>query len=198
VIAPGTGLGEAFLISGKEGYRAYPSEGGNASFAPTDLLEVDLMRFLKKSHGHVSVESACSGLGIANIYEFLKEQKKYFEPQWLSAEIKKVDDPTPVIVDAALDQSQPCEICEETMHLFVNMLAAEAGNLALKVMATGGVYLGGGIPPKILPLLKRTAFMQAFSNKGKYSDMMYNIPIKVILNERAGLYGAALLGLISS
>jgi glucokinase len=197
VIAPGTGLGEAFLIWGEEGYRAYPSEGGNVSFAPTNSLEYELLSFLQEAHGHVSYERVCSGLGIANIYYFLREQKKHFEPKVLSGRLEEVDDPAPAIVDAALDQSLPCEICEETVRLFINVLAAEAGNLALKVMATGGVYLGGGIPPKILPFLKRAQFMQAFTNKGRFSGMMNDIPVKVILNDRAGLYGAAWLGLKS-
>lgn len=197
VIAPGTGLGEAFLIRDQAGYSAYPSEGGNASFSPSNILEFELMRFIQKSHGFVSYESVCSGLGITNIYNFLREQKIYSEPKWLSAQLENVNDFSPVIVNAALDQRRQCEICEETIHIFTDVLANEAGNLALKVMATGGIYIGGGIPPRILPFLKRVQFMQAFINKGRFAGMMNNIPVKVILNDRAGLYGAAYLGLKS-
>lgn len=194
LIAPGTGLGEAFLVWDGSQYLPLPSEGGHSDFAATSSMEADLLQFLLKSGTHVSYESVCSGKGITNIYYFLKKLGYYREPVWLANRLRDKRDPTPVIVEAALDQVNRCDICESTMNIFINILAAEAGNMALKLMTTGGVYLGGGIPPKILPLLTTPKFLNSFVNKGEYKDLLNNIPIKIILNEKIGLYGAALLG----
>jgi glucokinase len=189
IIAPGTGLGEAYLAWDGSRYRAYPSEGGHADFAPNNRLETDLLRYLQDRLGHVSYERVCAGQGIANIYDFLRDSG-YEEPAWLAERLAAADDPAPVIANAALDKDA-CEICSAALDVFVSILGAEAGNLALKVLATGGVYLGGGIPPRILPLLKRDGFMEAFRYKGRFADLLARVPVHVILNPKAALLGAA-------
>jgi len=195
VIAPGTGLGEAFLIWKDGRYRACPSEGGHADFGPNSDIELELFRYLHKKFGHVSFERICSGQGLPNIYEFLKENGYGFEPGWVSEQLRSADDPTPIIVSAALTSETGCELCTTAVEIFISTLAAEAGNLALKVMATGGVYLGGGIPSRILPLLQKGTFMDRFTNKGRFSKLVSGIPVQVICNPKAALMGAALHGL---
>lgn len=195
VIAPGTGLGEAFLTWDGSRYRPHASEGGHADFGPANPLEIELLRYLQKKLRHVSYERICSGLGMPNIYAYLKDSGYAEEPTWLAEQLVRAKDPTPVIVNAALDTQQPCELCIATLNVFVSVLGAEAGNLALKVLATGGVYLGGGIPPRILPALKQGVFLQAFRNKGRFSDLLAHVPIHVILNPKIALIGAAFHGL---
>jgi glucokinase len=149
VIAPGTGLGEAFLTRTKSGYQAHATEGSHATFGPIDQLQMDLLTYMWtiKGFDHVSYERVCSGgLGIPNLYAFLKDTGRSSEPAWLAEELASSDDPTPVIIRVAQDQDNPCELCVETLNLFVSILASEAGNQALKVFATGGIYIGGGIP----------------------------------------------------
>ncbi len=143
----------------------------------------------------VSCERVCSGLGLPNIYAFLKESGYAEEPDWLAAKLASVDDPTPVIVTTALDPARTCEICLATLRTFVSILGAEAGNLALKVLSTGGVYIGGGIPPRILPVLQEPHFLRAFLNKGRFADILERMPVHVILNPKAALLGAASYGL---
>ena len=189
VIAPGTGLGEAHLHWDGTGYQSYPSEGGHVDFAPTNQMQFELMTYLQDRIGHVSYERVCSGPGLLNLYAFLKEGGKYPEPEWLRAQISKVDNPAPIISQAALEGK--AEIAVATLVLFVSILGREAGNLALKVLATGGVYLGGGIPPRIIPFLKKKLFMDSFKNKGRFSTMLANIPVYVICNPDAALVGAA-------
>jgi len=195
VIAPGTGLGEAFLIWEGERYRACPSEGGHADFGPNSNLELELLRYLRKRFGHVSFERICSGQGLPNIYDFLKENGYGEEPAWLSEQLNSADDPTPVIVNAATNNDRGCELCNAAAEIFISTLAAEAGNLALKVMATGGVYLAGGIPPRILPLLQNGAFMDRFTSKGRFSKLVSGLSVQVICNPKVALMGAALHGL---
>lgn len=195
VIAPGTGLGEAFLTWDGSRYRAYPSEGGHVDFGPTTPLQMDMLRYLQKKFDRVSYERVCSGIGIPNIYEFVRECGHAVEPEWLSRELAAVDDPTPVIANAALAEERTCEICAMTLDIFISVLGAEAGNLALKFLATGGIYLGGGIPPRILPLLKGDQFLESFINKGRFSDLLFKIPVHVILNPKVALLGAACHGL---
>ena len=195
VIAPGTGLGEAFLTWDGSQYRAYDSEGGHTDFGPTNPLEDDLLMYLRNRWGHVSYERICSGMGLPNIYDYLKESGHADEPAWLAEELAAAGDPTPIIVNAALDVATACELCKATLELFVSVLGAEAGNIALKVLATGGVYLGGGIPPRILPALRQEGFMQAFLNKGRHSDFLAKVPVYVILNPNLALIGAAFYGL---
>ncbi len=195
VIAPGTGLGEAFLTWDGAHYRPHASEGGHADFAPTNPLEIELLRYVRVRHEHVSYELVCSGRGLPNIYAFLKDSRAEQEPRWLTEKLAAADDPTPIIVDAALDDSRPCPICTTTLKLFVSILGAEAGNLALTVVATGGVYVGGGMSPHLLPALQRDAFMETFRRKGRLSDLVARVPVHVIVNPKAGLLGAAYAGL---
>jgi glucokinase len=194
VIAPGTGLGEAFLTWDGAKYRAQPSEGGHASFAPVSPMQVELLRYLFGRFMHVSSERVCSGSGIPNIYAFLRDLGQAREPDWLALKIASASDPTPVIVRAALDEAQPDALCMATLEAFVTILAAEAGNLALKVLATGGVYLGGGIPPRLLRVLERPAFLETFRGKGRMADLLDRVPVHVILNPKAALLGAATFG----
>ena len=197
VLAPGTGLGEAFLTMNDGRYEAHASEGSHASFAPLDSQQVDLLRFVQEKIGfeHVSYERVCSGgLGIPNIYRFLKETGHAQEPEWLSSRLAGTDDQTPVIMAAALDRENPCPLCQAALDLFVSILGAEAGNQALKIMASGGIYLGGGIPPRILPELQKPAFLNALRKKGRFQAMLTNFPVHVILNSQAGLLGAAAFG----
>ena len=195
VVAPGTGLGEAYLTWEGARYRACASEGGHTSFAPDTPLQLDLLRFLLGRFEHVSCERVCSGKGLPNIYAFLKENGRGEEPTWLAEQLAETDDPTPVIVRAALDGDRPCDLCVVTLNTFVSILGSEAGNLALKVLATGGVYLGGGVPPRILSALDNSRFMAAFQNKGRLADLLGRIPVHVILNPKAALLGAACYGL---
>ena len=195
VIAPGTGLGEAFLTWDGSQYRAYASEGGHTDFGPSNPLEDDLLTYLRGRWGHVSYERICSGMGLPTIYAYFKESGHADEPAWLAEQLAATDDPTPVIVNAALDEKASCELCKATLALFISVLGAEAGNVALKVLATNGVYLGGGIPPRVMPALQQEGFMQAFLNKGRLSDFLKNVPVYVILNPKIALIGAAFYGL---
>jgi glucokinase len=195
IVAPGTGLGEAYLTWDGTRYRAYPSEGGHADFAPTNALEAGLLHHLQNRFDHVSYERVCSGSGLPNIYAYLKDSGHAEEPKWLAEQLVAVHDPAPVIVKAALDENRPCSLCRATVDLFVSILGAEAGNTALKVMASGGVYLGGGIPPRIVSALQKGSFMDAFRRKGRMSGLMERIPVHVIMNPKAALLGAACHGM---
>jgi glucokinase len=195
VIAPGTGLGEAFLLWDGSRYRPYPSEGGNVDFAPTDELQIELLRYLRPRYAQVSYEQVCSGLGLPNLYSFLRASGRADEPAWLAEQFQAARDPTPLIVQAALDGARPCALALTTLRLFVAILGAEAGNLALKVLATGGLYLGGGIPPRIVPLLEEPGFLHALRRKGPFQALLEQIPVHVIRNPRAALLGAAYAGM---
>lgn len=194
IIAPGTGLGEAFLTWDGLRYRVHASEGGHTDFAPIDDLQRKLLSYLQERLGHVSYESVCSGLGILNIYYFLRERCYSKEPSWLSDKLAEVNDPVPVIVSAALDHKNTCDLCVITLNLFASILGAEAGNLALKVLATKGVYIGGGIPRRIFLYLENGQFMKSFRNKGRMSDLVSQMPVFVILNSKVALIGAAWYG----
>ncbi len=187
LIAPGTGLGEAVLYWDGERYHPLPSEGGHASFAPTSDLEIDLLRYLRTSFLHISYERVVSGNGLHAIYQFLRDTKKN-EPTWF-AERLPTGDPPALIAEAGLI-GKP-DICVQALDLFVSGLAGEAGNCALNTLARGGVYLGGGIVPKIIDKLRDQRFAQAFVNKGRYKRLLSSIPIHVILNDKAALLGAA-------
>jgi len=193
VIAPGTGLGEAFLVWNGRTYQAHPSEGGHVSFGPTNADQVELLNYMFPKFGRVSVERVCSGSGIPNLYACLRHSGRYEEPDWLRQALVEAIDPTPVIADAAFGRNEP--ICVATLNLFLDILADEASNMALKVLSTGGVYLGGGIPPRILPQLQQPRFMEVFTNKGRFSDMMWKMPVHVIRNPKSALFGAAYYGL---
>lgn len=189
VVAPGTGLGEGFLVWHGTRYEAHPSEGGHTAFGPTTPEQLDLLNYWLPRMGHVSYERVCSGLGIPNIYTFLRETGRYAEPDWLRALLAEGGDPTPIIVKAAVNSE--ADICAATLEIFMEILGDEAGNMALMVLATGGVYLGGGIPPRILPQLQKGPFLRFFRDKGRFSEIMERIPVHVIYNAKTGLYGAA-------
>ena len=196
VIAPGTGLGEGFLTKECGSYITHPSEGSHAAFAPVGALQIGLLTFLNaRGYKHVSFERVCSGaLGIPNLYAFLKTTG-LDEPSWLTERLAGVDDPTPVIVTAAQDPAHPCELARAALDLFVEILGAEAGNLALKVLSIGGIYLGGGIPPRILKELEKPTFLEALRSKGRFEQLLTDMPVHVIMNPKAGLLGAAAFGL---
>lgn len=194
VIAPGTGLGEAYLTWNGTAYQAHNSEGGHADFAPGNLFELELLRYMMQRFPHVSYERVCSGKGIPNIYAYLKDSGYAEEPSWLAERLAATADRTPVIINAALDSGTHCELCTATLDTFVAILGAEAGNLMLKVLANGGVYVGGGIPPRILPYLHEERFMQAFQHKGRFTAIMAEVPVHVILNPDIALLGAASYG----
>jgi glucokinase len=189
VIAPGTGLGEAFLTRGGARPLEHASEGGHTDFAAGNPLEEDLLRELREEFGHVSYERVCSGPGIGRIYRFLRERGTAAEPARLASMLAAAADPVPVIVETAL--AEKADICVRTVNVFCSILGAEAGNLALKTLATGGVYLGGGIAPRLLPFLDDGLFLAAFRRKGRMADLLYRMPVHVILEPRAALIGAA-------
>lgn len=195
VVAPGTGLGEGFLVWDGSRYRAYASEGGHTDFGPNSTQERGLLAHLYERFGHVSYERVCSGMGISNIYEYLKVSGYASEPAWMTKYLEGVEDRTPIIVETAMDPEKECVLCSTALEMFVSILGAEAGNLGLKLMATGGVYLGGGIPPRILPALKGNTFMEGFLNKGRMRYVVEKIPAYVILTPDAPLWGAAYYGL---
>ena len=189
VIAPGTGLGEAFLVWDGMQYQPYPSEGGHAAFAPTSNRQIELLSYWLNKLGHVSYERLCSGIGIPNIYQYLNDSGKYDVPEWLHNQLAATQDRTPIIVETA--KSGQALICVATLNLFMEILGGEAANLALKVLATGGVYLGGGIPPRIVSQLQTSRFMDLFRYKGRFSEMMARMPVHIISNPKTALYGAA-------
>jgi glucokinase len=189
LISAGTGLGEGLLIWDGRDHVPYPSEGGHADFAPRNEDEFDLLRFLRqKYNGRVSYERVVSGQGITNCYEFLREVRGLEEPAWL-AERMTQEDPNAVITDCALKAKS--ELCEKALDLFVSAYGAEAGNLALKILSVGGLYVGGGIAPRILEKLKDGTFMRAFTDKGRLSQLLVNMPVRIILESRTALIGAA-------
>lgn len=189
VIAAGTGLGEAGLFWDGHRHHPFASEGGHASFSPVNVLEAALLSFLRASFGHVSWERVLSGPGLVNIHAFLLAHRRAATPPWLDDEMR-AGDPAAAIAQAALLERD--DTCMEALALFVRLYGAEAGNLALKLMATGGVYLGGGIAPRILPALTSGTFMAAFLDKGRMRGLLETIPVRVILNDQAALLGAAL------
>lgn len=195
VIAPGTGLGEAFLTWDGSGYHAHPSEGGHADFAPKTDLQIRLLGCLQQKYPHVSYERVSSGIGIRNVYECYKKMRVAPEPDWLREQLQGVEDPVPIIVQTAMKGDPPSDLCQATIDTFLSVLGAECSNMVLNVLATGGVYLGGGIPPKILPLLEGDLFMESFLDKGRFKDLLEDVPVFVILNENAALLGAAAYGL---
>jgi len=191
LIAPGTGLGEAFLTWDGNHHVAHSSEGGHANFAPANQLEADLLQYMGRHYRHVSCERICSGIGIPNIYNFLRETGRFHVPVWLAEEIAGAEDPSPVIFRYALAPEKKSAICVAVLEIFISALGTEAGNLALKVLADGGVYLGGGIPPKIRESLRQGGFMQAFGNKGRLSISLLPMPVHIITQPDAALLGAA-------
>jgi glucokinase len=188
LIAPGTGLGMAQLVWGDGHYVPVASEGGHSDFAPNNDVEAALWRYLHQRLDHVSVERVVSGPGLFIIYCWLKFTGQSAEPTWLAQRINE-DDPAKAISQAALEEKEP--LCVKTLDLFVSILGAAAGNLALTGLTKGGIYLGGGICPKILPKLQEDTFMHGFTNKGRFKGLLEEVPVHVILNDKAALMGAA-------
>lgn len=193
VIAPGTGMGEAFLTWDGKRYIAHASEGGHSDFAAGNQLEIGLLGYMLARYPHVSVERVCSGRGLPNIYDYLRDSRYAPETPKVAARLAAAEDRTPIIVECALSPD-PCALCWATLDAFISIFGAEAGNLALKILSTGGVYLAGGIPPRILPTLQNGRFVQAFLRKGRLSDLLAGMPIRVILS-RAAMLGVANYGL---
>lgn len=187
LISAGTGLGEAVAYWDGSAHQPYPSEGGHADFAPRTEIEAELLLHLRDEYGRVSVERVLSGPGLRNIYRFLRDSRHLFESPVI-AEQMLVNDPPAVITRAAL--AGDCPLCGKTLDLFITLYGAEAGNAALRYLATGGVYLGGGIVPKIVERIKGSGFMHAFTSKGRLSPLLEAIPVKVILNDQSALLGA--------
>ncbi len=189
VIAAGTGLGEAALLAAKGGrYQLISSEGGHSSFAPVGDEQIELLRFLEREFGHVSWERVLSGPGQVNIYRFLRSRSSVAEPQWLGAALA-TSDAAQVISEAGLSGRD--NVCTHAVEMFCAMYGAEAGNLALKVLALGGVFLCGGIAPKILHGLQGGEFMRGFTGKGRLATMLKQIEVRVVTNPDATLLGAA-------
>jgi glucokinase len=189
VIAPGTGLGEAGLFWDGDRHHVFACEGGHADFAPNDDLQIELLRFLRARFGHVSYERILSGPGLVNVYEFLRASGWGKETTELSVALKGPD-PAAAISNAALDGSSP--MAKKALEIWIAVYGAEAANLALKVMATGGLFLAGGISPKILAVLKGSpVFLQSFLDKGRLRPLVESVPVHVVTNEKAGLLGAA-------
>jgi glucokinase len=189
LIAAGTGLGQALLIWDGRTHRPVPSEGGHCDFPARDDREIGLLQYLRRMlNGHVSSERVVSGIGIQNIYTYLRDVEKLEEPAWLRDRLAS-EDRNAVIGTCAEDGSS--QLCFETMKLFASAYGAEAGNLALKVLSLGGLYVGGGIAPKMLKTLNSGGFMQAFLDKGRLSPVLESIPVRVILDETCALLGAA-------
>ncbi|MEN8108467.1 MAG: glucokinase [Pseudomonadota bacterium] len=194
VIAAGTGLGEAGMYRDGRRHRPFATEGGHTDFSPANELEFELLRYLLDRFAHVSWERVLSGPGLVNIHGFLRAYRNSEAPDWL-AESMRAGDPAAAISQAALQARD--EICVEALDLFVHFYGVEAGNLALKMMATGGVYLGGGIAPKIIEKLEGEQFMQGFRSKGRMQPLLESVPVRVILNDRTALYGPAVYGALS-
>lgn len=189
IIAAGTGLGEAGMYWDGGRHHPYATEGGHASFSPQTELEIALLHHLQSRYEHVSWERVVSGMGLVDLHDFLRDYRKSALPQWMADKMRD-GDAAAVISHAALTGAD--DVCIETLDLFVQWYGAEAGNLALKSMSRGGLYVGGGIAPKILPLFQRDIFMRAFLNKGRMRPLLEAMPVRVILNDRVALYGAAL------
>lgn len=187
LIAAGTGLGESLLFWDGKSYRPVPSEGGHADYAPTDDQQIELLRYLRSQYLHVSYERVLSGPGLQAIYEFLRDTRKN-EPTWLAEKIK-AGNPPAEIAEAGLKEQ--AEIAKQALDLFAAIYGAEAGNLALKSLALDGVFVAGGIAPKLIKKLKDGTFMKAFINKGRYKRLMSAIPVKVVMNQETALLGAA-------
>jgi glucokinase len=188
IIAAGTGLGEAGLYWDGKHHRPFATEGGHSTLAPRNELEMMLLRYLLARFEHVSFERVLSGPGLFNIYGFLRDTGRAEEPPWLADQMRQQDPPT-VITQAALNGKSA--LCVQALELFVSLYGAEAGNLALKVMATGGLYVGGGIAPRIIRQLMDSRFMDAFTDKGRLKPLMEAMPVRAILNDKTALLGAA-------
>jgi glucokinase len=194
VISARTGLGVAGLFW--DGFRHHPfaCEGGHTDFAPKNEVEIELAKYLRKKYEHVSCERILSGPGIKNIYDFLRDSKKADEPDWLRQQMGETKDPPALISQLALERK--AEICEQTLSIFVSVYGSETGNCALNFMATGGVFIGGSIAAKIVPKMQDPVFMKSFLDKGRMRSLLSDMPVKIIVNDDAGIIGAARYTLI--
>lgn len=192
LISAGTGLGEAYLVRVGGRLLPQPSEGGHASFAPRNAVEIDLLRQLEARWSHVSFERVLSGPGLAALYSFERSRSGEPEPGWLAEEIARSGDPAPAVTAAGLSGKDP--VAARTLERFVSIYGGEAGNLALKVLATGGVFVGGGIAPRILPRMLDGTFFGGFCDKGRFAALLAKIPVRVVTNDRCALFGAARAG----
>jgi glucokinase len=188
VIAAGTGLGEAGMYWDGTKHHIFACEGGHSDFAPRNELEIELLQYLSGRYGHVSYERIVSGPGLVNVFQFLRDTGRGTESKWLTDEMQR-SDPAAVISRAAMEGK--CQLCEHALDLFISIYGAESGNLALKLFSTGGVYLGGGIAPKLVAKLAGPLFMQAFVGKGRMQPLLEAMPVKVITNDQTALIGAA-------
>ncbi len=190
LIAAGTGLGEAILFKTEQGeYQVSASEGGHVDYAPHNAVEIELLQYLWEKFGHASWERVVSGSGIVNIYEFLSLSESHCESEHIKLKIMSATDCGEEIFKAAL--SGESHLSKQTIQIFIENYGAAAGNLALKALSTGGLYIGGGIAPKLISHLKSSEFMQAFIDKGRFTEIMKNIPVKLILEPKTALFGAA-------
>jgi len=189
IISAGTGLGEAGLFWNGKHHIPFASEGGHAAFSPTNEREIALLNFLRRQHDHVGWEQVLSGSGLVNIHQFLLQQAARPIPDWLREETNNGD---PAAAISAAARQDPNGICATALRMFTRLYGVEAGNHALKIMATGGVYLGGGIAPKILEELREPEFLEGFFHKGRMETLMRDMPVKVILEPDTALLGAAL------
>ena len=185
VISPGTGLGEAGLFWDGEQHHPFASEGGHCEFGPRDEVQLDLSRYLMRRFGHASYERILSGPGLFNLYEFFRDELKRSEPKKLT----EGEDPAKVITEFAVNGES--DLCVDTLNLFVSILGSESSNSVLKYMALGGLFLGGGIPPKIMPFLKEKSFLEGFFDKGRFRPLLEEVPIFVIDDDKAALKGSA-------
>jgi len=190
ILAPGTGLGEAGMYWDGSALHPFATEGGHTDFAPRNAFDWELLQYLQQKYGHVSWERVLSGPGICNIYDFLRDVKHWEEPAWLQENMKN-QEPGAAIGSGALEG---CPICVETLQVFARYLAVEASNLALKLNATGGVFIGGGIPPKIWNASLQTIFLEHYLQVGRLRPLMELVPVHIVLNTKAVLLGAAYYG----
>ena len=189
VLGAGTGLGQAFLMPGKSGrYQVLDSEGGHCDFAPRNKIETDFLHYLLREFERVSTERVLSGSGLYRIYQFIKESRFTGEPKWLAREFEN-GEPGLVVTRNGLEKKSSA--CEQALEIFVSIYGAVSGNLALQVLATGGVYIGGGIAPNLISLIREGRFMEAFLAKGRFKTFLERVPVKLIMNDKASLVGAA-------
>ena len=189
IIAPGTGLGEAGLYFDGKIYHPFATEGGHTDFASRDKTDFELYEYLQNKFGHVSCERVICGPGIFNIYQFLKDEKRMEEPGWLNDEIKKDD--APAVISKHIEQSN---LCNETMRLFIRFLAHETANLVLKMKATGGLFIGGGIAPQLISLFDKYQFNNSYLDSGRMNHLLEKATVSIILNNKTAMLGAAYYG----
>jgi glucokinase len=196
VIAPGTGLGEAFLTWDGTHYRAYPSEGGHANFAPANQTEIELLQYLIKEFGHVSYERVCAGVGFPNLYRFFRDQGRMPESPDVAEKLADMPENewARIIIQAGLATENPDPICQAVLQTFVSILGTEVSNLMLKMLSTGGVYIAGGIAQNIIPLLTNGAFMDSVTHKGRFGELVAKIPVHIITHPQVALIGVAGFG----